>query len=55
MISRCQTIKIPLSTKDSQAIWKTVTIMIESHEYKVNWITYILSKHERCENEIDVS
>jgi len=35
MISRCQRIKIPSSTKDSQAIWKTVIIMIESYEHEV--------------------
>jgi len=52
--SMCQTIKIPLPTKDSQATWKTVTIMIESHGHEVNWVTYILSKHARNDNENDI-
>jgi len=35
IISRCQRIKIPSSTRDSQAIWKTVIIMIESYEHEM--------------------
>jgi len=54
MISRCQIIKIPFARKDSQAIWKTVSIIIERYTNEANWVTYILSKHKMNEDENDV-